>query len=317
MKIVICGGTGSFGTALGNVLSLNEENDVILLGRNKMIVDGINKLKINPKHFPSIKLNDKLRATTDVKVLNDADIIFLSLPSSVVVDYIEKNRKLINKDSIMVNLAKGFCKNGNIIPNNLKEIFNNKMVSLKGPTFASELIHNYPSAFTVSSKDKEMFKLFKKIFKNTNVCLDYSDDIMGVELASILKNIYAICLGIVDAYFNSANTRFLVLTKAFNEMREIFTYLGGKEETLFRYCGFGDFGLTALNDLSRNRTLGLMIGKGFLSPNTESSVILEGKKSLNVIYNKIKSENFLIVNSLYEIFYEEKPIIDFLKKIIL
>ena len=165
MKIVICGGTGSFGTALGNVLSLNEENDVILLGRNKMIVDGINKLKINPKHFPSIKLNDKLRATTDVKVLNDADIIFLSLPSSVVVDYIEKNRKLINKDSIMVNLAKGFCKNGNIIPNNLKEIFNNKMVSLKGPTFASELIHNYPSAFTVSSKDKEMFKLFKKIFK--------------------------------------------------------------------------------------------------------------------------------------------------------
>jgi len=280
MKIVICGGTGSFGTALGNVLSLNEENDVILLGRNKMIVDGINKLKINPKHFPSIKLNDKLRATTDVKVLNDADIIFLSLPSSVVVDYIEKNRKLINKDSIMVNLAKGFCKNGNIIPNNLKEIFNNKMVSLKGPTFASELIHNYPSAFTVSSKDKEMFKLFKKIFKNTNVCLDYSDDIMGVELASILKNIYAICLGIVDAYFNSANTRFLVLTKAFNEMREIFTYLGGKEETLFRYCGFGDFGLTALNDLSRNRTLGLMIGKGFLSPNTESSVILEGKKEV-------------------------------------
>jgi glycerol-3-phosphate dehydrogenase (NAD(P)+) len=124
-------------------------------------------------------------------------------------------------------------------------------------------------------------------------------------------------LGIVDAYFNSANTRFLVLTKAFNEMREILIYLGGKEETLFKYCGFGDFGLTALNDLSRNRTLGLMIGKGFLSPNTESSVILEGKKSLNVIYNKIKSENFLIVSSLYEIFYEEKPIIDFLKKIIL
>ena len=100
MKIVICGGTGSFGTALGNVLSLNEENDVILLGRNKMIVDGINKLKINPKHFPSIKLNDKLRATTDVKVLSDADMVFLSLPSSVVVDYIEKNKKRINKEKI-------------------------------------------------------------------------------------------------------------------------------------------------------------------------------------------------------------------------
>lgn len=317
MKIVICGGTGSFGTALGNVLSLNEENEVILLGRNKVVVDRINKLKINPKHFPNIKLNGKLKATTDIKVLSNADIVFLSIPSSIVVDYVEKNKKLINKDSIIVNLAKGFGKNGDIIPNNLKEIFNNKIVSLKGPTFASELIHNYPSAFTVGGEDKEIFKLFKKIFKNTNVCLDYSTDIKGVELASILKNIYAICLGIVDVYFNSANTRFLVLTKAFNEMREILTYLGGKEETLFKYCGFGDFGLTALNDLSRNRTLGLMIGKGFLSPNTESSVILEGKRSLKIVYNKIKSENFLIIKSLYGIFYEEKPIIDFLKKIVL
>jgi glycerol-3-phosphate dehydrogenase (NAD(P)+) len=316
MKIVICGGTGSFGTALGNVLSLNDENEVILLGRDKMVVDGINKLKINPKHFPNIKLNDKLKATTNIKVLSDADMVFLSLPSSVVVDYVERNKKLINKDSIIVNLAKGFGKNGDIIPSNLKEICSNKIVSLKGPTFASELIHNYPSAFTIGSENKETFKLFKEIFKDTNVCLDYSTDIKGVELTSILKNIYAICLGIVDAYFNSANTRFLVLTKAFNEMREILIYLGGKGETLFKYCGFGDFGLTALNDLSRNRTLGLMIGKGFLSPNTESSVILEGKRSLKVIYNKIKSENFLIVNSLYEIFYKNESVTYFLNNIL-
>ena len=317
MKIVICGGTGSFGTALGNVLSLNEENEVILLGRNKMVVDGINKLKINPKHFPNIKLNDKLKATTDVKILSDADIVFLSLPSNVVVDYLKKNKELVNKDSIIVNLAKGFAKNGDIIPNSLRKIFNNEIVSLKGPTFASELIYNHPSAFTVGSEDKKIFKLFKELFKNTNVCLDYSYDIRGVELASILKNIYAICLGIVDAYFNSANTRFLILTKAFNEMREILIYLGGKEETIFKYCGFGDLGLTALNDLSRNRTLGLMIGKGFLSPNTESSVILEGKRSLRIIYDKIKLENFLIIKSLYDVFYRKKQIIDFLKEIII
>jgi len=316
MKIVICGGTGSFGTALGNILSLNDNNNVVLLGRDKYIVEGINKLKVNQKYYPKIKLNDRLKATTDINILEDADVIFLSLPSNILIDYIEKCKNLINKKSIIVNLAKGFGKNGDIIPNDLKKFLPNEIVSLKGPTFASELIHNYPSAFTVGSPKKEMFILFKKIFNNTNVELDYFNDILSVELASVLKNIYAICLGIVDAYFNSANTRFLVLTKLFKEMKKVITYLKGKEDILFKYCGIGDFGLTALNDLSRNRTLGLMIGKGFLSANTKSNVILEGKRSLKIIYKKTKSQNFLIINTLFKIFYKGSPISNFLENII-
>ena len=114
MKIVICGGTGSFGTALGNVLSLNEENEIILLGRNEMVVDGINKLKINPKHFPNIKLNDKLKATTDTKVLSDADIVFLSIPSSVVVDYVERNKKLISIDQLREQYIKTYLNGKNV-----------------------------------------------------------------------------------------------------------------------------------------------------------------------------------------------------------
>lgn len=322
MKIVFCGGTGSFGTSLGNILSIDNTNQVFLLGRDKKIVDSINDFKINSKRFPNIYLNKYITATMDNNELTGADIIFLSLPSGVVIDYMYENRDLIDKDTILVNLAKGFSKKGDTITKSLEKIINNPLVSLKGPTFASELIHNYPSAFTLGCKDQKTCNIFKKLFNNTNVFLDYSDDVEGVELLSILKNIYAICLGIVDAYFNSANTRFLILTKAFTEMKKILEYGGGKEETLYKYCGFGDFGLTALNDLSRNRTLGLMIGKGFLSSNMDNSVILEGKRSLKILYEKLPNDmlnEYPIISALYALLCGTKNIgniPEFIKKVI-
>ena len=101
--------------------------------------------------------------------------------------------------------------------------------------------------------------------------------------------------------------RFLILTKAFNEMKDIVIKFGGMEETLYKYCGFGDFGLTALNDLSRNRTLGLLIGKGFLNGSTTNSVILEGKRTIDIIHNSVsakgrKEDTFYMLNELYRLF---------------
>src|SRR5205085_6781778 len=101
---------------------------------------------------------------------------------------------------------------------------------------------------------------------------------------SALKNIYAIVLGNIDAKFNSANTRFLFLTKSISEIKIILKALGGREETIFLSCGLGDLSLTALNDLSRNRTLGLLIGKGFYNKETFNNVVvLEGIKTVKLL----------------------------------
>jgi glycerol-3-phosphate dehydrogenase (NAD(P)+) len=149
--------------------------------------------------------------------------------------------------------------------------------------------------------------VFKSLFEKTEIYLDFTTDVHGIEILSILKNIYAIVVGIVDAHFNSPNLRFLILTKAFDEMHKILLLMKGEEKTLFRYCGYGDFSLTALNDLSRNRTLGLLIGKGFFIDDISDKVVLEGKIAVNVFMEKLnhlsnKSEEFPILHELYDVF---------------
>lgn len=141
----------------------------------------------------------------------------------------------------------------------------NPVCMLKKPTFAREMINQMPTAMIVGADDDAILVLLNKVFSNTTIHLDYTKDIAGVEILSVLKNSYAITIGIVDAHFDSPNLRFMVFIRAFNEMRQILLKLGGKQETMFRYCGIGAFGLTALNDLSRNRTPLLIIGKGFFS----------------------------------------------------
>jgi glycerol-3-phosphate dehydrogenase (NAD(P)+) len=155
---------------------------------------------------------------------------------------------------------------------------------MKGATFAQEMMNNSASLFTLGFDSKDQYEVIKNAIKKTNIFIDYTSDIRGVEILSVLKNIYAILIGIVDAKYNSANTRFMLLTKSFSEIKKILWRLGGKEDTIFLSAGFGDLGLTALNDLSRNRTLGLLIGKGFYNPEkTRNSVVLEGVKAVKLI----------------------------------
>jgi glycerol-3-phosphate dehydrogenase (NAD(P)+) len=187
--------------------------------------------------------------------------------------------------------------------------------------FRPEIINRLPTGFTLGSSHPEHMALFNDLFRGTNIHLDYSDDVAGVEILSILKNIYAVVLGIVDAQFNSPNLRFLILTKAFREMRSVLLHVGGREETLFNFCGYGDFTLTALNDLSRNRTLGLLIGKGFLTEHVSHELVLEGKTAVNVFYEQFSGavslkDKFPIIAELYAIFNTEYDISMFVNKIL-
>lgn len=320
-KIVIVG-AGSIGTALGQTLAKKKEYDVTLLSIEEAVVESINTTRINQKYFPNIKLSKFLKATTDTAVLSDTKIIFLAIPSIVTVDYVLTHKHLIHDDAILLNLAKGFSKDQKTITETLSARIPNPVCSFKGPTFARELINKLPTGFTVGTKFHEHHQLFTDMFFDTPIHVDFSDDVKGVEVLSILKNIYAIATGIVDAHFNSPNLRFLFLTKAFNEMREILIQYGGKESTMFRYCGYGDFTLTALNDLSRNRTLGLLIGKGFFTEDISDKVVLEGKIAVGVFCEEISKKNKLnnhypIISELYKVFNEKNyDVSTFVSKVI-
>lgn len=298
-------GAGSIGTAIGNTLA-KAGQQVTLFTIEPEVAASINKQHINNDYFPNAILDECLTATMDVSKLKEADIIFLAIPSIITVDFILQNQKHINNDVVLVNLAKGFGCGKDTITSCLNKMVNNPVCTMKGPTFARGIMNGSPTALTFASSNEALFDLMGDIFKDTPVYLDYTNDVEGVEYLSILKNIYAIILGIVDAHFDSPNLRFLILTRAFDEMRRIMLQNGGKEGSMFHYCGYGDFSLTALNDLSRNRTLGLLIGKGFFTKDISDKVVLEGKMAVNIICNDIlgddETDKFPMIFELNKIF---------------
>ncbi len=285
MKLCIIG-AGAFGTALANVVA-SKKNIILLYSIEREVVCSINNEHVNSKYFPGIKLNSHITATLRKQDLAKYPIIFVAIPSSAILDSFLSFKNYLNPHSLVVNLSKGFGKNNKTIYETLNSIIPNPLASLKGPSFARELIHGLPTSLTFASNDFKNFEVIQKLFLGSRILVDYTDDILGVELVSAMKNIYAIIIGIVDALFNSANVRFLVLCNAINEMKSLLVLLNAKEDTLFKYCGIGDLALTSLNDLSRNRTLGLLIGKGFYSKSMKSSVVLEGVRSVQCVLSRI------------------------------
>jgi len=321
MKNIVFLGAGSIGTALGNSLAVRQDLNVSLLSVEPDVVETINNSHINQKYFPNIRLSQALLATTDNNILKDAGVVFIAIPSVAVVDYMQLIRMLLHEDAILVNLAKGFGCHQQIISQCLAEHLPNPVCALKGPSFAREIINNSPTAFTLAANDIGLCNQLEPIFDETNLFVDISTDLPGVEMSSILKNIYAILIGIVDAHFNSPNLRFMMFTRAFNEMRNILIYFGGHEETMFKYCGIGDFGLTALNDLSRNRTLGLLIGKGFFNEGIPNKVVLEGRIAMSIILEKLAESNmpetgYHMMRQLDKVFAGNTDIADFVNKMI-
>ena len=237
----------------------------------------------------------------------------LVIPSKAIVPFSEEIRKNTEKEPLIVNLAKGMSDDGAFITENIPF---RRTASMKGPSFAIETINGFPTSFTFGGKydDYEYFR--KEILKDTQFSLDYSSDVRAVELMSILKNMYAIAIGLVSGKFNSPNVDFLVYTKAVNEMRGFLRIFGSEADTIFRYCGIGDLGLTALNDLSRNRTLGMLIGKGFgFDPDSKSSTVVEGLRTVKLMGEITREKNvaddFPLVQALYRLLYENDSLNDY------
>jgi len=323
IKTKICiAGAGAIGTALGQVLAEKESLDVNLLSIEPDVVEEINQKHINSAYFPQIRLNQHLKATLDTSILAGAEIIFLAIPSVAVVPYVQAVSHILHLDAVLVNLAKGFGNNNETIVDNLRKVTSNHVCTLKGPTFAREMINHMPTAMTLGTDNPAMVEHCQRMVESTTIHIDSTTDITGVEILSILKNIYAIIIGIVDAHFDSPNLRFLIFTRAFNEMRQVLLRFGGKQETMFRYCGIGDFGLTSLNDLSRNRTLGLLIGKGFFSDDISGNVVLEGKLAAGIIGDRLSvmnvpDEEYFMLRQLNKVFrggYNIKKFIEVLVK---
>ena len=322
MRKIVFIGSGAIATAIGDVLATKNKDEIYLLSIENQVIEMVNKLHVNTTYFPKCKLSENLHATDDKNVLLEANVIFLAIPSTAVVGYLKENKDYINPTALLVNLAKGFGSGEEIIPDSIKSFIFNPFMTLKGPSFAREIINRQDTGLTAATTDESLYKIITDVFDDTPIRTDFTNDVTGVEYASILKNIYAIVIGIVDANFDSANLRSIFITMALNEMRRLIITFGGENSTMYKYCGFGDFSLTALNDMSRNRTLGLLIGKGFFNNSMSDNVVLEGRIAVDVFYkklidNNIDTNDYPLMSELYHMLNDKNyPTRNFIKNIL-
>ena len=256
-------GSGAWGTALACILN-KKENNITIWSYEKQTVKQINKYKINKIFLPNIKIPNNVTATNNLEDLKLCKFIFICVPSQFIKKIILKFKKFYKKEMLFVNCSKGIEHNSQLLISNLiKKITPKaKVAILSGPSFAIEVAKRKPTAVTIASKNQNDAKKLAKLINSRNFRCYYTNDIIGVQLGGIIKNILAIASGIVEGQKLGSNAKSALITRGLVEMKRIGLTYGAKESTFNGLSGLGDLILTCNDNLSRNFTTGLLVGKG-------------------------------------------------------
>lgn len=300
-------GAGALGTAISQIMSENV-NEVLLHVRKQELCDDINNKGYNTQYYPSQKLKENIKATTDMNDLKECSIIFLAIPSSAFRTTLKNLKEVIDTDTILVTTAKGIeYPSLKTMGDLICEYFDENYVALSGPNFASEIMLNQPTVTNISSRKPENSQKVKKVLSTKSFKVRIIDDIKGIELCGVLKNINAIANGICEGMNINENARYSILTRGFIDTIKIIESFGGKSETAHEYCGFGDLILTSTSSESRNHTLGILYGQRLIIDEAASGIVFEGKNSIRAVKDICDNNNIHsdIVKFVYDVIIEK------------
>lgn len=289
MKIGIIG-LGSFGTALANYFS-EQDFDVLAWTHDQNVKDSVNNKKINTAYFPNHKLHSGLNVTNDLSELYGYETLFLMLPALAIKEVAGSVK--FNSGVKIINCAKGLCEDNLTPVQMLKKVIKVDFSPfvLSGPGFAKDILNKKPIGFTLAGEvAQEELKGLARNFSSQQMRIYTSNDVLGVELGGILKNVIAIAAGISDGLGFGDSARAGLITRGLVEISKLGVALGAKRETFFGLSGLGDLVLTASVDTSRNRRFGLALGSGS-SVNealTDLASTVEGAKSAKSIVKLAK-----------------------------
>ncbi|KAF5177302.1 Glycerol-3-phosphate dehydrogenase [NAD(P)+] [Thalictrum thalictroides] len=266
-KVVVIGG-GSFGTAMAAHVANNKSDmEVNMLLRDSRVCDSINQHHFNSNYFPEHKLPHNVVATTNAKAaLLGADFCLHAVPVQFSSSFLESISEFVDPNLPFISLSKGLELNtlrlmSQIIPQALGNS-RQPFVALSGPSFALELMKKLPTAMVVASKDKNLATAAQQLLASQHLRISTSSDVTGVEIAGALKNVLAIAAGIVEGMDLGNNSMAALVAQGCSEIRWLATKMGAKSATITGLSGSGDIMLTCFVSLSRNRTVGVRLGKG-------------------------------------------------------
>lgn len=322
MKILTIGG-GSWGTALTYLLD-KKGYKCYIWEYNEQYRKEIRESRENSNFLKGFKLNETIEIIDDyLEIINkeNIDIILLATPTQFLRNIVVKLKGNINKNTILVNVAKGIeISSGLTISKMINEVLGEniyKYVLLAGPTHAEEVVNDMPSAISAVSNDQEAAKIVQNVFSIGHTLRVYTgSDLIGSELGGAIKNCLAICAGICDGLGYGDNTKAALLTRGMNEMVVIGKALGANPHTFLGLTGIGDMIVTCTSKHSRNRYFGEEIGKGKKVDDVinEMKMVAEGLPTSKALYNIIKEYSLRapVFTELYALLYENNNVKDLL-----
>lgn len=324
-KIAIIG-AGGWGTALAIVLGRAKESRPIALWvREADVVASLKKRRENSVFLPGFTIPPAVEATSEFEsALSGAEIVIGAMPAAHAREIYSGMLPFLRPEMRFVSGTKGLepqtlLRMSEVIGQVIGRKFRLRVAALSGPSFAKEVARGDPTAVVVASTDRDGVKEIQREFSGPTLRLYTNDDVVGVELGGALKNIIAIAAGVAEGLGLGHNTAAALITRGLAEMMRLGTALGAKRETLAGLAGMGDLVLTCTGDLSRNRFVGIELGRGKKLPEILAAMrmVAEGvgtTAAARLLAQKAGVE-MPITEQMFAVLYQGRPAKDALREL--
>ncbi|AMG20379.1 glycerol-3-phosphate dehydrogenase [Staphylococcus saprophyticus] len=317
MSKVTVFGTGSFGTALANVLAENG-HQVLMWGKNETTINEINEQHINSKYLKTAELNEDIEATLDIETaVAFADIYLMALPTKAMREVAQTIDSLLSSKKTFIHVAKGiendtYKRVSEMLEDSISPKHNAGIGVLSGPSHAEEVVIKQPTTVAASSKSESVRQLTQDLFMNDYLRVYTNEDLVGVELGGALKNIIAVASGVISGMGFGDNAKAALMTRGLAEISRLGEKLGANPITFLGLGGIGDLIVTCTSTHSRNYTLGYKLGEGksLDTALNEMNMVVEGVYTTKSVYHLSKEVNvdMPITTALYKVLFENRPV---------
>lgn len=304
-------GCGSWGTALA-LYGATQFERVILWGPFQEEIEALTQDRENKRYIPGVSFPANLHCTLSLnEAFADPCVVMISVPSHVFMQTIQAIAPFASQFKALMIATKGVTEEGQFLHEQAQAVLVNVPVAvLSGPSFAKEVAQKMPTAVTLACQHPAIAQELHQYFHSPLFRVYLSEDLYGVSIGGVVKNVIAIAVGMSDGVGFGANARAALITQGLQEMRLLNRAVGGKEETTVSLAALGDMVLTTTDNQSRNRRFGIALGLGKTSELAEEEIgqVVEGKRNVKelLLLAKRYQIELPITDQVYQVIYQGK-----------
>ena len=306
MKTAVIG-AGAWGTALAMQLCKNGQ-ETALWFRDPEKAELARKLRVNPR-LKGVHLPENLTLTADPQCVRECRLVVIAAPSFPIRSVCRAVAPYLEKDAVLVSVTKGI-EQGSLLRMSqvVAQECDRPVVALSGPCHAEEVAVGVPTGCLAACEDKALAEFVQDAFMSDSFRVYTSPDAVGAELGGALKNVIALCAGVVTGLGYGDNTKAMLMTRGLTEIARLGVSMGAKKETLAGLSGVGDLIVTCTSGHSRNRQAGILLGQGRSVPQAmeEVGAVVEGYYATASAWELCQKQGveMPIVSAAYQVLYQ-------------